>query len=69
MQNYYDMLYREEEREMNRFCNETGVGIVPVCFGTLIGWLNADKVCVVGPTPAGIRLPSSGDEWNYDEGY
>jgi aryl-alcohol dehydrogenase-like predicted oxidoreductase len=32
MQNYYNLLCREEEREMNRFCNETGVGIVPVCF-------------------------------------
>jgi len=31
MQNYYNLLYREEEREMNVFCNETGVGIVPVC--------------------------------------
>jgi aryl-alcohol dehydrogenase-like predicted oxidoreductase len=69
MQNYYNTLYREEEREMNRFCNETGVGIVLVCFGTLIGWLNADKVFVVGSTSAGIRLPSSGDEWNDDEGH
>ena len=31
MQNKYNLLYREEEREMNRFCNETGVGIIPVC--------------------------------------
>ncbi|KAK4981644.1 hypothetical protein LTR66_009826 [Elasticomyces elasticus] len=29
MQNFYNLLYREEEREMNRFCNETGVGLVP----------------------------------------
>ncbi|KAH8793463.1 voltage-gated potassium channel subunit beta-2 [Hyaloscypha finlandica] len=29
MQNYYNTLYREEEREMNKFCNERGVGIVP----------------------------------------
>lgn len=29
MQNHYNLLYREEEREMNRFCNETGVGIIP----------------------------------------
>lgn len=29
MQNYYNLCYREEEREMNRFCNETGVGIIP----------------------------------------
>ena len=31
MQNYYNLLYREEEREMNKFCNETGVGLIPVC--------------------------------------
>jgi aryl-alcohol dehydrogenase-like predicted oxidoreductase len=38
MQNYYNLLYREEEREMNRFCNDTGVGLVPwapLCRGHL----------------------------------
>lgn len=30
MQNQYSLLYREEEREMNRFCRETGVGLIPV---------------------------------------
>lgn len=30
MQNHYNVLYREEEREMNRYCNETGVGLIPV---------------------------------------
>jgi aryl-alcohol dehydrogenase-like predicted oxidoreductase len=29
MQNLYSLLYREEEREMNKFCKETGVGIIP----------------------------------------
>ncbi|KAF2166872.1 hypothetical protein M409DRAFT_54646 [Zasmidium cellare ATCC 36951] len=29
MQNHYSLLYREEEREMNKFCRETGVGLVP----------------------------------------
>ena len=29
MQNYYNLLYREEEREMNKFCSETGVGLIP----------------------------------------
>jgi aryl-alcohol dehydrogenase-like predicted oxidoreductase len=29
MQNRYNLLYREEEREMNKFCNETGVGLIP----------------------------------------
>ena len=32
MQNHYNLLYREEEREMNRYCNETGVGLIPVCY-------------------------------------
>lgn len=30
MQNQYNLLYREEEREMNKYCNETGVGLIPV---------------------------------------
>lgn len=29
MQNHYNLLYREEEREMNRYCNQTGVGLIP----------------------------------------
>jgi aryl-alcohol dehydrogenase-like predicted oxidoreductase len=29
MQNLYNLCYREEEREMNKFCKETGVGIIP----------------------------------------
>lgn len=38
MQNHYNLLYREEEREMNKFCNETGVGLIPwapLCRGHL----------------------------------
>lgn len=31
MQNHYNLLYREEEREMNKYCNLTGVGLIPVC--------------------------------------
>lgn len=29
MQNYYNLCYREEEREMIRFCKDTGVGLTP----------------------------------------
>lgn len=29
MQNFYNLVYREEEREMIPFCDETGVGIIP----------------------------------------
>jgi len=29
MQNHYNLIYREEEKEMNRFCDDTGVGLIP----------------------------------------
>ncbi len=29
MQNHYNLVYREEEREMNPFCRATGVGLMP----------------------------------------
>ena len=29
MQNHYNLLYREEEREMNQLCAEEGVGLIP----------------------------------------
>jgi aryl-alcohol dehydrogenase (NADP+) len=29
MQNHYNLVYREEEREMIPFCRETGVGLIP----------------------------------------
>ncbi len=29
MQNHYNLLYREEEREMNALCNDQGVGLIP----------------------------------------
>jgi aryl-alcohol dehydrogenase-like predicted oxidoreductase len=36
MQNHYNLLYREEEREMNRFCDATGVGLIPVSRPSII---------------------------------
>ncbi|MFT7600370.1 MAG: aryl-alcohol dehydrogenase-like predicted oxidoreductase [Acidimicrobiales bacterium] len=29
MQNHYNLIYREEEREMNRYCEATGVALTP----------------------------------------
>ncbi|HZA18492.1 MAG TPA: aldo/keto reductase [Pseudonocardiaceae bacterium] len=29
MQNHYNLLYREEEREMIPFCLDIGVGVIP----------------------------------------
>jgi aryl-alcohol dehydrogenase-like predicted oxidoreductase len=47
MQNHYNLLYREEEREMNRFCNMTGVGLIPVGFCPL-GQLSGVDSCCAG---------------------
>jgi aryl-alcohol dehydrogenase-like predicted oxidoreductase len=35
MQNQYNLLYREEEREMNAYCKFNGIGIIP--WGPLSG--------------------------------
>ncbi|RFU35057.1 hypothetical protein B7463_g1289, partial [Scytalidium lignicola] len=55
MQNLYNLCYREEEREMIRFCNETGVGILP--FSPLYGGILArplginDSIRSTTPSP------------------
>ncbi|EFQ32569.1 aldo/keto reductase [Colletotrichum graminicola M1.001] len=49
MQNFYNLVYREEEREMIRFCKETGVGIIPwsPLFGGALGRsLKSDKASI-----------------------
>ncbi len=46
MQNHYNLVYREEEREMIPFCREEGVGIVPwspLARGFLAGNRTANK--------------------------
>lgn len=46
MQNQYNLRYREEEREMNKFCKETGVGLFawsPNSGGMLARPLSANK--------------------------
>ena len=50
MQNHYNLIYREEEREMNRLCVEEGVGLIPwspLARGFLAGNRTQDKS---GPT-------------------
>ncbi|KAL8942340.1 MAG: hypothetical protein Q9216_001722 [Gyalolechia sp. 2 TL-2023] len=44
MQNCYSLCYREEEREMNKFCKETGVGLIP--WGPLFSGLLAKPLGV-----------------------
>jgi aryl-alcohol dehydrogenase (NADP+) len=46
MQNHYNLIYREEEREMNRLCMEEGVGLIPwspLARGFLAGNRTPDK--------------------------
>lgn len=45
MQNCYNLCYREEEREMNKFCKETGVGLIP--YSPLNGGFLARPIGVV----------------------
>jgi len=66
MQNYYNLCYREEEREMNRFCNDTGVGIVnwsPLFAGRLarpVGYLESMRSH--RPTPHDNGLMEADEE-------
>jgi aryl-alcohol dehydrogenase (NADP+) len=46
MQGHYNLIYREEEREMNRLCVEEGIGLIPwspLARGLLAGARNPDK--------------------------
>ncbi|MER6143486.1 aldo/keto reductase [Streptomyces sparsogenes] len=50
MQNHYNLLYREEEREMNPFCLDQGVGVLPwspLARGLLTGTRDRNRT---GPT-------------------
>jgi len=46
MQNYYNLLYREEELETNPYCNHAGVGIIawsPLARGRLARSFDSEK--------------------------
>ncbi|CAL5869534.1 uncharacterized protein PFLUO_LOCUS3764 [Penicillium psychrofluorescens] len=60
MQNRYNLLYREEEREMIKFCNTTGVAVIP--WGPLAEGQLARPLSVRGTTTRsseGNETPSS----------
>lgn len=64
MQNWYNLCYREEEREMNKFCNETGVGLIP--WGPLFSGLLAKPLGIQSArTQMSIRM--SGGTTEADE--
>jgi len=64
MQNRYNLCYREEEREMNKFCNETGVGLIP--WGPLFSGLLA-KPWGVESARSKISVAMSGGVTEADE--
>ncbi|KAK0510009.1 hypothetical protein JMJ35_007403 [Cladonia borealis] len=55
MQNAWNLLYREEEREMVKFCLETGVGIIP--WGPLAQGNLARPLSVSGTTTRSTGTP------------
>jgi len=69
MQNHYNLVYREEEREMNPFCVEEGVGITPYspfAKGFLAG--NRTKPAP-GEQKGGETLRAKTDKYAHDRYY
>lgn len=52
MQNHYNLLYREEEREMLPLCVEQGVGVIP--------WSPLARGLLARPRPADSRIAGAG---------
>ena len=68
MQDLYNLLYREEEREMIPFCKEHGVGLIPWspdAVGVLSGRYYKDGKLVVGPNDNSRLRPGGGDHGIY----
>lgn len=66
MQNFYNLCYREEEREMNRYCRATGVGLI--CWGPLFAGRLARPLGFDGsvrsktPSPMGSGMAEADEE-------
>lgn len=52
MQNHYNLMYREEEREMNPLCNHEGVGLIP--------WSPLARGLLARPKPSDQKIASAG---------
>ena len=52
MQNHYNLLYREEEREMNPLCVHEGVGLIP--------WSPLARGLLARPRPADAKIKNAG---------
>lgn len=58
MQNQYNLLYREEEREMNKYCHLTGVGLIPVRQLPIGASILRFQANVLSPVGAPLPRPS-----------
>ncbi|MGC8602047.1 MAG: aldo/keto reductase [Thermoprotei archaeon] len=68
MQDLYNLLYREEEREMIPFCKERGVGLIPWspdAVGVLSGKYYKDGRLVIETSDNSRLRPGSGDYDTY----
>lgn len=64
MQNHYNLIYREEEREMNKYCNKNGVALIPwapFASGRLVRGLGQDKPSVRASHTSGGSIYVSDD--------
>lgn len=69
MQNHYNLVYREEEREMNPFCRDQGVGLIPwspLARGFLAGNRTRDQR---GETTRSTADPFANDLYYRDEDF
>jgi aryl-alcohol dehydrogenase-like predicted oxidoreductase len=69
MQNHYNLLYREEEREMNPFCVDQGVGLIPwspLARGYLTGSRTREGSTTVRSQSDSFGERLYGDEWLFD---
>ena len=57
MQNHYNLVYREEEREMLRLCEQEGIGVIP--WSPLARGFLARPLSELESTPRGQRLSES----------
>ncbi|KAH8800910.1 aldo-keto reductase-like protein [Xylogone sp. PMI_703] len=55
MQNYYNLLYREEEREMIPYCHDAGVGLIP--------WSPIARGALARPYNDRSSLREKSDQW------
>lgn len=64
-----NLLYREEEREMNKYCHEAGIGLIP--WGPLSGGALARPLSLQGSTTRseGVTksfIPGESNEYNHE---